>query len=94
MEARRCTSQLSIEVGKGVEAMGVVEAMEAVEATLILAVATLYLAVVTRGVRADQLVPGPQCSSRSLKERGVRLLQKVCRRAGTLLIVGRQITQP
>ena len=113
-------SQLCIEVGKGVEAMGVVEA------TLILTVAMLYLAVVAGRVGANQLVPNAQLCGGPLKERnvlshglgkavgelkpvvsldtfngkamlfeeGVRLLQKVCRRTGALLIVGRQITQP
>ena len=40
-------SELSIEVGKGVEAMGVVEA------TLILTVAMLYLAVVAGACRGE-----------------------------------------
>ena len=113
-------SELSIEVGKGVEAMGVVEA------TLILTVAALYLAVVAGRVGTNQLVPNAQLCGGPLKERnvlshglgkavgklkpvvsldtfdgeamlfeeGVCLLQKVCRRTGALLIVGRQITQP
>ena len=40
-------SQLSIEVGKRVETMGIVEA------TLILTVAALYLAIVTGGYRDE-----------------------------------------
>ena len=47
-------SELSIEVGKGVEAMGVVEA------TLILPVAAFYLAVVAGRVGTNQLVPNAQ----------------------------------
>ena len=113
-------SELSIEVGKGVEAMGVVEA------TLILTVAALYLAIVTGRVGTNQLVPNAQLCGGPLKERdqftvglckavgelkpvvsldtfngeamlfeeGVCLLQKVCRRTGALLIVGRQVPQP
>ena len=113
-------SQLSVEVGKRVEAIGIVEAM------LILTVAALYLAIVTGRVGTNQLVPNAQLCGGPLKERdqftvglckavgelkpvvsldtfngeamlfeeGVRLLQKVCRRTGALLIVGRQITQP
>ena len=113
-------SELSIEVGKGVEAMGVVEAV------LILPVATLHLAVVAGRVGTNQLVPNAQLCGGPLKERdqftvglckaigklkpvvsldtfdgeamlfeeGVCLLQKVCQRTGTLLIAGRQITQP
>ena len=112
--------QLCIEVGKGVEAMGVVEA------TLILPVAALHLAVVAGRVGANQLVPNAQLCGGPLKERdqftvglckaigklkpvvsldtfdgeamlfeeGVCLLQKVCRRTGALLIVGRQVPQP
>ena len=55
--------QLSIEVGKGVEAMGVVEA------TLILTVAALYLAIVTGRVGTNQLVPNAQLCGGPLKER-------------------------
>ena len=47
-------SQLSIEVGKRVETMGIVEA------TLILTVAALYLAIVTGRVGTNQLVPNAQ----------------------------------
>ena len=43
-------SQLSIEVGKRVETMGIVEA------TLILTVAALYLAIVTGRIGTNQLV--------------------------------------
>ena len=113
-------SELSIEVGKGVEATGVVEA------TLILTVAALYLAVVAGRIGTNQLVPNAQLCGGPLKERdqftvglckavgelkpvvsldtvngeamlfeeGVCLLQKVCRRTGALLIVGRQVPQP
>ena len=57
--------QLRIEVGKGVEAMGVVEA------TLILTVAALYLAVVAGRVGTNQLVPNAQLCGGPLKERNV-----------------------
>ena len=56
-------SQLSIEVGKRVEAMGIVEA------TLILTVAALYLAIVTGRIGTNQLVPNAQLCSGLLKER-------------------------
>ncbi len=56
-------SQLSIEVSKRVETMGIVEA------TLILTVAALYLAIVTRGIGTNQLVPNAQLCSGLLKER-------------------------
>ena len=55
--------QLCIEVGKGVEAMGVVEAV------LILPVATLHLAVVAGRVGTNQLVPNAQLCGGPLKER-------------------------
>ena len=55
--------QLCIEVGKGVEAMGVVEAV------LILPVAALYLAVVAGRVGTNQLVPNAQLCGGPLKER-------------------------
>ena len=55
--------QLCSEVGKGVEAMGVVEA------TLILTVAALYLAVVAGRVGTNQLVPNAQLCGGPLKER-------------------------
>ena len=56
-------SQLGIEVCKRIEAMRVVEA------TLILTVAALYLAIVTRGIGANQLVLNAQLYSGLLKER-------------------------
>lgn len=56
-------SELSIEVGKRVETMGVVEA------TLILTVAALYLAIVTGRIGTNQLVPNAQLCSGFLKER-------------------------
>ena len=56
-------SQLSIEVGKRVEAMGIVEA------TLILTVAALYLAIVTGRIGTNQLVPNAKLCSGPLKER-------------------------
>ena len=56
-------SQLSIEVGKRVEAMGIVEA------TLILTVAALYLAIVTGRIGTNQLVLNAQLCSGLLKER-------------------------
>ena len=56
-------SELSIEVGKRVEAMGVVEA------TLILTVAALYFAIVTGRIGTNQLVPNAQLCSGFLKER-------------------------
>lgn len=56
-------SELSIEVGKRVETMGVVEA------TLILTVAALYLAIVTGRIGTNQLVPNAQLCSSLLKER-------------------------
>ena len=56
-------SQLSIEVGKRVEAMGLGEA------TLILTVAALYLAIVTGRIGTNQLVPNAQLCSGLLKER-------------------------
>ena len=56
-------SQLSIEVGKRVETMGVVEA------TLILTVAALYLAIVTGRIGTNQLVLNVKICSGLLKER-------------------------
>ena len=56
-------SQLSVEVGKRVEAIGIVEAM------LILTVAALYLAIVTGRIGTNQLVPNAQLCSGFLKER-------------------------
>jgi len=56
-------SELSIEVGKRVETMGVVEA------TLILTVAALYFAIVTGRIGTNQLVPNAQLCSGFLKER-------------------------
>ena len=56
-------SQLGIEVCKRIEAMRVVEA------TLILTVAALYLAIVTGRVGTNQLVPNAQLCSGLLKER-------------------------
>ena len=56
-------SELSIEVGKRVETMGVVEA------TLILTVAALYFAIVTGRIGTNQLVPNAQLCSSLLKER-------------------------
>ena len=56
-------SQLSVEVGKRVEAIGIVEAM------LILTVAALYLAIVTGRIGTNQLVPNAQLCSGLLKER-------------------------
>ena len=56
-------SQLSIEVGKRVETMGIVEA------TLILTVAALYLAIVTGRIGTNQLVLNAQLCSGFLKER-------------------------
>ena len=57
-------SQLSVEVGKRVEAIGIVEAM------LILTVAALYLAIVTTGrIGTNQLVLNAQLCSGLLKER-------------------------
>lgn len=56
-------SELSIEVGKRVETMG------AVEATLILTVAALYLAIVTGRIGTNQLVSNAQLCSGFLKER-------------------------
>ena len=50
-------SQLSVEVGKRVEAM------------LILTVAVLYLAIVTGRIGTNQLVPNAQLCSGLLKER-------------------------
>lgn len=56
-------SELSIEVGKRVETMGVVEA------TLILTVAALYFAIVTGRIGTNQLVSNAQLCSGFLKER-------------------------
>ena len=56
-------SQLGIEVCKRIEAMRVVEA------TLILTVAALYLAIVTGRVGTNQLVPNAQLCGGPLKER-------------------------
>ena len=56
-------SQLSVEVGKRVEAIGIVEAM------LILTVAALYLAIVTGRIGTNQLVPNAQLCGGFLKER-------------------------
>ena len=55
-------SELCIEIGKGVEGMGIVEA------ALILAVAAFHLAVVTGRIRADELVPDAEVSSSLFKE--------------------------
>ena len=55
-------SELSIEVGKGIEAVGIVEA------ALIHAVAALYLAIMTGSIWPDQFVPDTHFGSRSLKE--------------------------
>ena len=55
-------SELSIEVGEGVETVGVVEA------ALVLAVAALHLAVVTRGVRPDEFVAYAEVSGGLFKE--------------------------
>ena len=62
--------ELCVEVGKGVEAMGVAKA------TLILAVATLYLAVVTGRIWKEQLVQDRQCSSRLINLWDVTLFSK------------------
>ena len=56
-------SELRIEVGKRVETMRIVET------TLILAVTALHLAVVTRRIRANQLVSDTQLGGGSFKER-------------------------
>ena len=56
-------SQLSVEVGKRVEAIGIVEAM------LILTVAALYLAIVTGRIGTNQLVLNVKLCSGLLKER-------------------------
>ena len=49
--------------------MGIVETMGIVEAMLILAVAALYLAIVTGRIGTNQLVPNAQLCSGLLKER-------------------------
>ena len=59
-------SELSIEVGKRVETMGVVEA------TLILTVAALYFAIVTGRIGTNQLVSNAQLCS------GFRCRQELC----------------
>lgn len=46
-----------------------IECVAGIEALLVLAVAALHLTVVPRGIRANQLMPDAQLSSRPLKQR-------------------------
>ena len=51
-----------------------IECVAGIEAFLVLTVAALHLAVVPRGIRANQLMPGAQLSSRPLKQLGLCVL--------------------